>query len=115
MDLQVKPGPRYRFGNIFVATDANPQVAPAAHHRAGAGRGSRKGDWYSETALAEAQARVFRMGVFGAVKVNRGAPDREAGTVPVVVDVREAPFRSMRLGGGVGLDSARQEGRVLGE
>jgi translocation and assembly module TamA len=29
--------------------------------------------------------------------------------------VREAPFRSIRLGGGIGLDSARQEGRVLGE
>ena len=34
------------------------------------------------------------MGVFGAVKVNRGAPDRAAVTVPVVVDVREAPLRS---------------------
>ena len=36
------------------------------------------------------------MGVFGAVKVNRGAPDRESGTVPVVVDVREAPFHTGR-------------------
>ena len=75
----------------------------------------RKGEWYSETGLAEAQARVFAMGVFGAVKVNRGAPDREAATVPVVVDVREAPLRSIRLGGGLGVDAARQEGRLLAE
>ena len=114
VDLRVQSGPRYRFGNIFVATDANPQVNPRRIIEQAQGA-LRKGDWYSESALAEAQARVFRMGVFGAVKVNRGAPDREARTVPVVVDVREAPFRSVRAGGGVGLDAARQEVRVLGE
>ncbi len=114
VDLQLQPGVRYRFGNTFVATDANPQVPPRRIIEQVQGS-LQKGDWYSETALAEAQARVFRMGVFGAVKVNRGAPDRESGTVPVVVDVREAPFRSVRLGGGVGVDAARQEMRVLGE
>ncbi|MFY0528476.1 BamA/OMP85 family outer membrane protein [Archangium gephyra] len=112
--LEVRPGLRYRFGNIFVATDANPQVKPRRIIEQAQGA-IRKGEWYSETALSEAQARVFRMGVFGAVKVNRGAPDREARTVPVVVDVREAPFRSIRLGGGVGLDAARQEVRAVGE
>jgi len=112
--LDAKPGLRYRFGNTFVATDANPQVPPRRIIEQVQGS-LKKGDWYSETALADAQARVFRMGVFGAVKVNRGAPDRESATVPVVVDVREAPFRSVRLGGGVGVDAARQEGRLLGE
>lgn len=114
VDLRVQPGMRYRFGNTFVATDAKPQVPPRRIIEQVAGA-LKKGDWYSETALAEAQARVFRMGVFGAVKVNRGAPDRETGTVPVVVDVRESPFRSVRLGGGLGVDAARQEVRVLGE
>ncbi|WP_233261668.1 BamA/TamA family outer membrane protein [Vitiosangium sp. GDMCC 1.1324] len=114
VDLQVRPGQRYRFGNIFVATDANPQVNPKRIIEQAQGA-VHKGNWYSESALAEAQARVFRMGVFGAVKVNRGAPDREAGMVPVVVDVREAPFRSIRLGGGIGLDAARQEVRAVGE
>lgn len=112
--LEVNPGLRYRFGNIFVATDANPQVKPRRIIEQAQGA-ILKGDWFSESALSEAQARIFRMGVFGAVKVNRGAPDREARTVPVVVDVREAPFRSIRLGGGIGLDSARQEVRALGE
>lgn len=114
VNLQITPGLRYRFGNTFVATDANPQVPPRRIIEQVHGS-LKKGDWYSETALAEAQARVFRMGVFGAVKVNRGAPDRESGTVPVVVDVRESPFRSVRLGGGLGVDAARQEARVLGE
>jgi translocation and assembly module TamA len=114
VDLQLQPGPRYRFGTIFVATDANPQVNPKRIIEQAQGA-VRKGAWFSESALSEAQSRVFRMGVFGAVKVYRGAPDREARLVPVVVDVREAPFRSIRLGGGIGVDAARQEVRVLGE
>lgn len=114
VDLRVEPGKRYKFGNVFVATDANPQVAPRRIIEQAQGA-IRKGDWYSETALSEAQARVFRMGVFGAVKVNRGAPDREAGTVPVVVDVREAPFHSIRLGLGLGLETTRNEVRAVGE
>ena len=114
VDIRANPGPRYRFGNIFVATDANPQGNLRRIIEQAQGS-VKKGEWFTESALAEAQARVFRMGVFGAVKVNRGAPDREARTVPVVVDVREAPFRSVRAGGGIGLDAARQEIRVLGE
>lgn len=112
--LEAQPGRRYRFGNTFVATDARPKVN---HRRVieQAQGAVKKGQWYSESALVEAQARVFRMGVFGAVKVNRGAPDREAGTVPIVVDVSEAPFHSLRAGGGIGVESERQEGRLLTE
>jgi translocation and assembly module TamA len=112
--LQPQPRQRYKFGSIFVATDPDPQVnfKRIIDQASGA---VRKDEWYSESALAEAQARVFAMGVFGAVKVNRGEPDQERGTVPVVVDVREAPLRSIRLGAGFGVDVTRQEGRVLAE
>lgn len=114
VDIQVKPGQRYKFGVIFVAMDSGSQMKPQPIIEQAQGS-VRKGDWYSDSALAEAQARVFGMGVFGAVKVTRGAPDRENATVPVVVDVRKAPLRSVRLGGGLGVDAARQEGRVLAE
>ncbi len=114
VDIQAKPGQRYRFGSVFVATDARPEVPPRRIIEQAQGA-VKKGEWYRESALSEAQARVFRMGVFGAVKVNRGAPDREEATVPVVVDVRESPFHSIRLGGGLGVDSNRQEVRTLGE
>lgn len=112
--LQAEPGIRYKFGNIFVATDPNPKVRAARIIEQAQGA-VKQGDWYSESALSEAQSRVFQMNVFGAVKVNRGAPDPVSGTVPVVVDVREAPFHTVRAGGGVGIDQTHNEGRLLAE
>ncbi|MBL8949461.1 MAG: BamA/TamA family outer membrane protein [Myxococcaceae bacterium] len=68
-----------------------------------------RGDWFTPEALEEAQARVFKMGVFSAVKVARAAPDQATGEVPVTVDVREAPFHTYRAGGGLGGDPLRNE------
>lgn len=112
--VDVTPGQRYRFGKILVATDAAPQVPPRLISDIAA-PDVKPGDWYSESALAEAQARVYQMGVFGAVKVNRGAPDPERGTVPVVIDVREAPFHGVRLGFGAAGDLMHDEVHLVGE
>lgn len=112
--VEVTAGLRYRFGKVLVATDAAPQVPPRIIAEV-ASPDVKPGDWFSEAALAEAQARVYQMGVFGAVKVNRGAPDPERGTVPVVIDVREAPFHGVRLGAGFAGDLIRNEVRVVGE
>jgi translocation and assembly module TamA len=112
--LLASPGPRYKFGNIFVATGPKPsvQVRYIIDQAEGA---IWKGAWYSDKAMAEAQRRVFQMGVFGAVKVTTGRPDRENAVIPVVVDVREAPFHTIRYGGGVGVDPVRQEYRLIAE
>jgi translocation and assembly module TamA len=114
MRLVCVPGPRYKFGNIFVATGPKPsvQVRYIIDQAQGA---VRKGDWFSQNALDEAQRRVFQMGVFGAVKVTTGTPDRQNAVIPVVVDVREAPFHTIRYGGGLGLDPVRQEYRLIAE
>lgn len=112
--VAVTPGQRYHFGRVFVATEAGATV-PGRLIADVASADIEPAHWYSERALSEAQARIFEMGVFSAVKVNRGAPDRDAGTVPVVVDVREAPFHSQRVSVGLSGDSFRQEVRVLGE
>ena len=99
---EVKPGPRYRFGPVLVAGAA---AIPRERIREFASEEIRTGDWYSESKLSQAQARVFAMGVFGSVRVNRGSPDEERGIVPVVVAVREAPFRSLRVGPSLGVIS----------
>ena len=108
------PDAATRFGRIFVSTGPDPVVSPARIIDQ-ARSVIREGDVYSESALAEAQSKVMLMGVFGGVKVNRGLANRQAGTVPVVVEVREAPFHSVRLGVGVGFDAFRSEARLLGE
>jgi translocation and assembly module TamA len=112
--LAVTPGQRYHFGRVFVATEAGATV-PGSLIADVAAADIEPAHWYSESALLDAQARIFQMGVFSAVKVNRGAPDRDAATVPVVVDVREAPFHSQRVSVGVSGDTFRQEVRVMGE
>jgi translocation and assembly module TamA len=114
LSLSIAPGIRYRFGKVFVATDPGADVPPRLIADV-ASPDLPKGGFFSESAMAEAQTRVFQMGVFAGVKVNRGAPDREAGTVPVVIDVKEAPFRSVQFGGGLGGDLIRQEVRLVGE
>ncbi len=112
--LVVTPGQRFRFGQIVASPE--PKAVVSEKRIVEQARGAiRPGDWYSESALAEAQARVFQMGVFGGVKVTRGAPDREAGTVPVIIDVREAKFHSVRGGPGLGVDNTSWSARLIGE
>jgi translocation and assembly module TamA len=115
-DLRIESevGQRYRFGDIFVTTNPHPH-APPSWIREQAEGAVKKGRWFSQSALVEAQARVFRMGIFGAVKVNPGAPDRQDGTLPLVIDVREAPLHTLRFGGGVGVDQTRTSFRLTSE
>ncbi len=106
----VEPGPRLRFGAVsVVGTSAVPEGKVAAR---AAGQVT-SGDWFDERRLDRAQARVFELGVFSGVRVTQGAPDLGAGAVPVVVNVREAPFHTLRLGPGVGFDPSRVD--VVGQ
>lgn len=108
------PGPRVKFGSIFVTSGPHPEVRPEtiiAQARSAVPPSA----WFSDSALTEAQNRVFKMGVFGAVKVTAGLPDADTGTVPVLIDVREAPFHTVRYGAGGGIDPARQEVRAIAE
>ena len=112
--LKVDPGQRYRFGDLLVATGPRPRV-PTPWIKDQASGAIKKGAWFSDSALAEAQSSLFKMGVFGGVKVTPGAPDRASGTLPAVIDVREAPFHSIRAGGGIGFDQIRNEIHLLSE
>jgi len=110
----VDPGPRVKFGKIFVTSGPNPEVSSELII-ATARPAVPEGSWFSDSALASAQTRVFQMGVFGAVKVTASPPEEGSETVQVLIDVREAPFHSVRYGGGVAFDPARQEVRAVAE
>ncbi|MGV3620369.1 MAG: BamA/TamA family outer membrane protein [Archangium sp.] len=114
LKLNIDTGPRYKIGKTFVATDPGATV-PAKLIAEVSAPELVPGDWFSESALNKAQSRVFQMGVFAGVKVNRGLPDRASQTVPIVIDTREAPFKSIRLGVGLGGDLIRQEAHLIGE
>jgi translocation and assembly module TamA len=108
----INPGERYNIGRIVVAgTSKVPRNKVAQEVADAAPPGTR----YSDDAVQDAQNRVFDMGVFSLAKVSRGAPDPESHTLPLAVDVREAPFRTLRGGGGFGVERQRQEVRTQGE
>ncbi len=106
----VEAGARYRFGRVFVAGTAE---VPRQKVILRATREVKSGHWFDEGRLDRAQARVFDLGVFAGVRVTRGAPDLERGTIPVVVAVREAPFHTLKLGPGLGFQAARWETQGL--
>ncbi len=100
----VEPGRRWKFGPIRVAGTT---AVPHDRIREQVLGSIRPGEWFDDARLAEAQARVFALGVFGAVRVSRWQEDAGRGTIEIVVDVRQAPFRTQRFGGGLGVQAVR--------
>jgi translocation and assembly module TamA len=112
LTIVARPGIRYRFGDIQVDVPPGGQVSPVWIWEQ-ARLAIPEGETFSDRALAEAQRRVFSMGVFAMARVTLGTPDPAAGRVPVVVSVREAPFHTLRTGGGLRFDQIRNEARLL--
>ncbi len=112
--IVVHPGVRYRFGAIEVKTAPEARVPPVfvwEQTRLAIPEGA----LYSDAALEEAERRIFGMGVFGSVNVSVGKADDASAVLPVVVTVREAPFRTLRLGAGVVIDQIHEEARLIGD
>jgi translocation and assembly module TamA len=109
--VSVDHGPRYRFGDVSVKEHTPSRVEPwRVTEQASAD--ATPGDWYSLKAQSAAEARVFKMGVFGAVKVKPGEPDPAQLTVPLQVDAQESRFHTLTVGGGIAVDQTRQEVRA---
>jgi translocation and assembly module TamA len=106
----VRPGQRFRFGSVFVSGTA---AIPRVRLREEAEAVFRPGQWFDTTDLPKLQSRVFDLGVFGGVRVSQGPADEKRGTIPIVLSVREAPFRTIRVGPGVGIELNRYEAHVM--
>jgi translocation and assembly module TamA len=109
--VSVDHGPRYRFGDISVKEHTPSRVSPWRVAEQAAADAT-PGDWYSLKAQSSAEARVFKMGVFGAVKVKPGEPDPTRLAVPLQVDAQESRFHTLSVGGGIAVDETRQEVRA---
>jgi len=114
LDVAVRPGQRYRFGELQIDTGGGKAISP---------------DWireevrlaispdevFSADALVEAQRRLIGMGVLGAVRVEPGTPDPATLRVPVKITTSEATLHTLSFGGGLRIDQIRNEGRVIAE
>src|SRR5579871_4141614 len=112
--LTAHPGLRYRCGGIDVKSGPEARIPPLfvwEQVRLAIPDGST----FSDAALEEAERRVFAMGVFGSAKVTIGTPDDAAARVPVVVVVREAPFHTLRTGGGFTIDQVHNEVHLVAD
>ncbi len=97
------PGPRFRFGKVIVT--GNRQIPADAIARA---TGIDRGDRFSPQALALAQQRVYNLGTFSGVRVSL-EPIGDTPVAAVRVNVREAPFQTVRVGGGGSIEQGRWE------
>lgn len=114
LTLEARTGRRYQFGSIRVDPGRDARIEPFLVSEQ-VRLAIADGEPFSDDALDEAQRRVFAMGVFATAKVTGGEPDEATGRIPIEVAVREAPFRTLRLGGGGRADAIRNEARLIGE
>jgi len=110
--IDVHSGPRCTFGAIDVRNGPTPRF-PSGLIWEQVRLAIPEGSPFSELALAEAQKRLFAMGVFLLAKVTVLPADLRTGVVPIVVDVRDAPLRTLRVGGGMKIDQIRDEARMI--
>lgn len=112
LTLEVDAGQRYRFGEVRVKQHLGDRVEEWRIVEQ-AREAIEDEDYYSDSARAEAQARIFDMDVFGAAKVTMGEPHPETGLVELDVEVQEAPFHTVRAGVGIGIDQARNDAHLI--
>lgn len=133
----LRPGPPARFGELILheAPEDNPMRAGNLPHSgypvhvALRATAIRPGSEYNRTALADAQRRLFDLGVFGIVRIDeephacdvRNRCDAQADLddpvlfVRVDLHLRVTPTRSYRVraGGGLSIDQSRSDVHVL--
>ncbi|MGE5049879.1 MAG: outer membrane protein assembly factor [Deltaproteobacteria bacterium] len=99
----VDPGQRFQFDKVVVT--GNKEIPADAIARA---TGIDSGDRYSPLTLALAQQRVYNLGTFSGVRVSM-EPLGESPRGTVRVNVREAPFQTVRFGVGGSVEQGRWE------
>jgi translocation and assembly module TamA len=63
-----------------------------------------EGDVFDEALLARGQARLLRTGLFSLVRISKGELDLQ-GRLPILINVTERPFRTVRVGLGYQSDT----------
>lgn len=67
----------------------------------------KQGDPYRQSDVRDAENALVNLGVFSSVRIERRDADPTSGRVPLVVTVREASLRAVRVGIGAAIDPVR--------
>ena len=98
---EAEPGPRFSFGKVNVTGNRRVDASDIEF-----ATGISRGDRFSPQALALAQQRVYNLGAFSGVRVGL-EPLGDTPVAAVRVNVREAPFQTIRLGLGASAEVGR--------
>lgn len=113
VQLHLSPGKIYEFGDIALVVEPHGNVQ-AAHVLQQAAAEVPPGSRYSRTNLRQLQNRLYRTGLFRAVRVAPGTPSQTDGRVPVIVNVVALPEHTVHAGAGLSIAPGRNEVRALG-
>jgi outer membrane protein insertion porin family/translocation and assembly module TamA len=106
--FEVTPGNKSVFGPVkIVGLTQIPERPVRANLRV------REGATYSASDLEEAREALVNLGVFSTVDVEQDFTKPESGVVPITVVVKEAPLRTLRMGGGVRFDLLELSGKLI--
>lgn len=99
VQLTVKPGKKAVFGPVKIAgLQKIPEYPVRANLRV------REGRAYSTSELEDAREALVDLGVFATVDIEQDLSKPDSGVVPITVVVKEAPLRTLRMGGGLRFD-----------
>jgi translocation and assembly module TamA len=95
----IDPGPRSTFGEVKLVGVEEGLLADAVRERIGFVAGQK----YSHQALADTQAAIYGIGLFGSVRVDP-SDDTVTAVVPIKISVTPVTKNELSAGGGFGLD-----------
>ena len=108
--VHAKPGPPCRFGPITVTGDYD---IPESFVRAEVT--IKQGRAFRAATLAETQRRLFSLGVFSMVNVVPDLSRRKEKIIPIRLELSESRYRQLKVGGGLMLESGKQDIHALAE
>jgi len=108
--VHAKPGPPCRFGPITVTGDYD---IPESFVRAEVT--IKEGRAFRAATLAETQRRLFSLGVFSMVNVVPDLSRRKEKIIPIRLELSESRYRQLKVGGGLMLESGKQDIHALAE
>lgn len=97
--IEVEPGPHARYGPVRIVGLEKVPEGPVRDNLELV-----EGSEYSRSEVEDARTALVNLGVFSTVDIKQDFSSPASGVVPITVVVKEAPLRTLRLGGGVRFD-----------